>query len=194
MLLLVHFKELVHVLAEVHDNGMVNTLSGQAGASGAGQNRYLVVPGYFHYCQHIVDAAGNHHAHRLHLVDAGVSAVEDARKGVKSHFPRNSAPYFLGQLFTVFASNTIGGGGHGILPLVCSEPALSILKGQAWQEWPKFVNIRRFELAYPNLGEGSTESAWGSFAAHVGGDICVCLGHDYSTPNFSSRSIAHLRK
>ena len=38
-------------------------------------------------CLHIVGIFGNHHSHRLDLVEAGVGAIEHPGSFVKAHFP-----------------------------------------------------------------------------------------------------------
>ena len=86
-LLRIDLDNLVQVLAEIHHDGVVDRLAGQAGAAGPGQYRNPAIPGDFQHRQHIRDAAGDNHAHRLHLVNGGVGAVKDPGKGVKAHFP-----------------------------------------------------------------------------------------------------------
>ena len=111
----VDFDNLVQILAEVDDDGMVHGLPGQAGASGAGQDWNVVLLGYFHHCQHVVHGPGDHHPHRLHLVDAGVGAVEDPGIGVEAHLSGNPGSKGLSQVFALFTANTgcrRGAGGH----------------------------------------------------------------------------------
>ena len=96
-LLRIDLDNLVQVLAEIHHDGMVDRLAGQAGAAGPGQYRNPAIPGDFQHRQHILDAAGDNHAHRLHLVNGGVGAVEDPGKGVKAHFAGDPLFQFSGQ-------------------------------------------------------------------------------------------------
>ena len=86
LLLLIDLDDLVQVLAEIGDDGVVHRLPGQAGPAGAGQHRHAALLGYFDHGQDVFHVPGDHHAHRLHLVDAGVGAVEHTGERVELHF------------------------------------------------------------------------------------------------------------
>ena len=91
----VDLDDLVQVLAEIGDYGVVDRLARQAGAAGPGQHRHAVVAGHLHYSQNVVLVPGNHHTHRLHLVDAGVGAVEHSGKWVETHLAGDALPQHL---------------------------------------------------------------------------------------------------
>ena len=74
----VDLNDLVQVLAEVHDDGVVHSLPCQARSAGARQHRHAVLASYLDHRLHVGGAAGDDHAHWLHLVNAGVGAVKHA--------------------------------------------------------------------------------------------------------------------
>ena len=91
----VDLDDLVQVLAEISDYGVVDRLARQAGAAGPGQHGHAVVAGHLHYSQNVVFVPGNHHTHRLHLVDAGIGAVEHSGKWVEAHLAGDALPQHL---------------------------------------------------------------------------------------------------
>ena len=74
----IHLKDVVEVLAEVEDDGVVDGLAGQAGAAGTGQHGDALARAELHDGLDIRGVARDHDAHGFHLVDAGVGAVEQA--------------------------------------------------------------------------------------------------------------------
>ena len=90
-LFFVHFDDLVQVFAEVGDYGMVHGLPGQAGAAGPGQHWDSGLVGHVYDRQNIVHVAGDDHAHRLHLVDTGVGAVENSGRRVELYITGDPA-------------------------------------------------------------------------------------------------------
>ena len=112
----VDLQHLVQVFAEVEDYGMVDRLAGQAGPAAPGQHRDIVLPGNLHHRQHIVHVPGNHHSHRLHLVDAGVGTVQHPGKGVETDLSGDPLPQYIRQFFSFFTVNPgCRGGDHGHL-------------------------------------------------------------------------------
>ena len=93
----VKLHHLVHVFAEVHDDAVVDGLTGKTGTTAAGQHGYAIVPGDFHDGQDVFGIAGNDHAHGFHLVDAGIGAVEDPGEGVETHLAGHSFAQLFGQ-------------------------------------------------------------------------------------------------
>ena len=83
LFLFIYFYYLVQVLAEIGDDGMVHRLSGQAGATGPRQHWHTSLVGHLYHGQNIFHISGNNHAHRLHLVDAGIGAVKHSGERVK---------------------------------------------------------------------------------------------------------------
>ena len=88
-------KQLVHVLAEVEHQAGVDALTGKAGATAAGEDGDAVLGGDFDGGLHVVGVAGNYHADRLHLVDGGIGAVEDAREVVEPHIASDALLEFV---------------------------------------------------------------------------------------------------
>ena len=91
----VHLQELVHVLAEVEHQAGVHALTGKAGATAAGEDGDAVLGGDFDGGLHVVGVAWDNHADGLHLVDAGIGAVEDAREVVEPHIASNALLEFV---------------------------------------------------------------------------------------------------
>ena len=105
LLLGVHLQDVVQVLAEVHDDGVVDGLAGEAGAAGAGKHRDAFAGGEFHHGLHVGSRARNHHADRFHLVDAGVGAVEQAGMRIEADLAVHAAAQFVGDILAFAAAN-----------------------------------------------------------------------------------------
>ena len=87
----------VHVLGEVEDNGVVDGLTGEAGAAAAGEDGDAGAAGDVDGGEDVVLVAGDDDADGFHLVDAGVGAVEDLREGVEADFAFDQLAEFLFQ-------------------------------------------------------------------------------------------------
>ena len=96
-LLGVHLDHVPHVLGEVHDHGLAHRLARQAGAAAPGQHGHAVAVGGLDHGYHVLGVTGQHHAHRLDLVDAGVGGVQQARHLVEAHLACDDSPQVLGQ-------------------------------------------------------------------------------------------------
>ena len=68
--------DVVEVLAEIEDDGVVDGLAGEAGAAGTGQDGDALAGTEFHDGLDIGGVTRDHDAHGFHLVDAGVGAVQ----------------------------------------------------------------------------------------------------------------------
>ena len=101
----VDLEDVVEVLAEVHDDGVVDGLAGQAGAAGAGQHGNALAGGELDDGLHVGSRAGNDNAHGLHLVDAGVGAVEQAGMRVKTDLAVHAPAQFVSDLLPFAAAN-----------------------------------------------------------------------------------------
>jgi hypothetical protein len=67
-----------HARREVHDDGVVHRLPGQAGAAAAGQDGYAGGRGHVQDVLDVRGRARNDDGNRFHLVDGGVGGVEEA--------------------------------------------------------------------------------------------------------------------
>ena len=90
-LLGVHLDDVSHVLGEVDDYGAADGLPGQAGASAPRQHREPVAARLLHDGDDVVGRPRYHDADGLHLVYAGVGAVQHARHLVEAHLARHAS-------------------------------------------------------------------------------------------------------
>ena len=101
----VHLQDVVEVLAEVHDNGVVNGLAGEAGSAGSGQHGDAFAGGELDHGLYIGGGARDDHPHRLHLVNAGVGAVEQPGMRVETHLAVDAAAQLVSNLLAFAAAN-----------------------------------------------------------------------------------------
>src|SRR5262249_40608192 len=88
----------IDVLRQVHDDGHVAALAGEAGAAAAREDRRAVRPAHLHGGLDIVRVAGNDDANRHLPVVGGVGGVERAAAGIETNFAANGAPKFIGEI------------------------------------------------------------------------------------------------
>ena len=98
-LLLVDLDDVVHVLGEVHDYGMSDGLTAEAGAASPWQDGHAIFVGRLDDCDNVLRRAWNDYANRLDLVDACVRGIQDAAHLVEPYFTR----YQLVQVLDHFA-------------------------------------------------------------------------------------------
>ena len=90
-LLGVHLDDVSHVLGEVDDYRAADGLPGQAGAAAPRQHRQPVTARLLHDGDDVVGRLRYHDADGLHLVYAGVGAVQHARHLVEAHLARHAS-------------------------------------------------------------------------------------------------------
>ena len=81
----------IEVFAGVDNHGPAYRLPGQAGAGAARQDGHTLLRADRHGGNQFLDSARNDHADGLHLVDAGVGAVQDAMGVIEAHVADPSA-------------------------------------------------------------------------------------------------------
>ena len=127
-LFLVDLYDLVQVLAEIGDNGVIDGLAGQARAARSWENRDAAVPGHVHHGQDVGGVAGDNHPHRLHLVNAGVGAVEYPGERIETDLAGHPLTQRLLQIAPLRRPNpTRGSGRHSespVAPISRSVPTL----------------------------------------------------------------------
>ena len=94
--------------AEVEDDGVVDGLSGEAGAGAPGQDGDALPVGELDDGYDVVGITGRYDTDGLHLVDAGVGAVEGAGEIVEADFAGDASFEFGGE---VSGEGGIGAGG-----------------------------------------------------------------------------------
>src|SRR5690606_26322129 len=76
-----------HSWREVHDDGVIDGLAGQAGTTASGQDRYASLRRRTEDVLHIHLAGWEDDSQRHHLVDGGVGGVEHPGGAVRTNLP-----------------------------------------------------------------------------------------------------------
>lgn len=107
----IDFDEVVEVAGAVNDEGVSNRLTSQAGAGAAREDWNPIFCGQFNSGVQVILGTGNHNAERLHLINGGIGAVENARDGVEADF--------AAEMFLEFGDK-VGGESHGaiLMPII----------------------------------------------------------------------------
>ena len=111
----VHFKHTIQVLRHIDDHRVSNGLSRQACPAASRKNRNFEVARNFHCGKNVLVGAGNDHADRFDLVNAGIGAVHQPRGTVEANFALHA---FLQRLVKIFIhiSTGTGAGTHAPVP------------------------------------------------------------------------------
>ncbi len=99
----------VEVFAAIDNDAGADRLAGQAGSAAARRDWHLRLGRDLHGGDEILDTFGNDDAERLHLVNAGIGAVQTARGGIEAHF----AGQVLAQMAAEVIALKFGGAVHG---------------------------------------------------------------------------------
>jgi hypothetical protein len=87
--------QLADVFAEVDDNGCAHSLPCQRTARTTRQDGDFASSRDLDCSLNIFFAFGNHHANGLDLIEAGVGAIQHARKAIKADFSLHHASQFI---------------------------------------------------------------------------------------------------
>ena len=95
----IHLDHVVHVLGVVDDDRtFLHRLAGQPGAAAAAQNLDAVPVADLDNGLNVLNGLWQHHSRRLHLVNAGVLAVEGTRVTVEPDFALDNSGEFAGEI------------------------------------------------------------------------------------------------
>ena len=99
----IHLQNIVEVLAEIQDDGVVDGLAGEAGAAGTGQDGNAFARAKLDNGLYVGRVPRDDDSHGFHLVDAGVGAVEQPRVGVETHLAVHAAAEFVSDFLALSA-------------------------------------------------------------------------------------------